>query len=373
MKVASDALAKIITSQWQDICVRYNSYQIRTLSAIKRCRTPHLGGSRYLCDQCGEQHFVYHSCRNRHCPQCQNTQIQHWISRQESKLIQAKYFHVVFTIPHHINDLFLNYPRQMYATLMQNVWYTLDAFGWNHKYLGAQLGCTMVLHTWGSNLSYHPHVHCIVPAGGVDLNGKWRSIKGKGKFLFPVKALSKVFRVKMMNCINDFIYDSGMEFSSELLNKLYKKPWVVYAKPTMNGTESVIKYLARYASKVAITHHRILSYDDQHVRFTYTDYRHKNLKKILILDSSEFIRRFIMHILPKGFCKIRHFGILSGAWKKRVFPEVDIKAKSTYQMWKNLGFDMLKCRFCKQGKLVFQNEIEPVRGPPKGSYNKTVI
>jgi hypothetical protein len=136
-------------------------------------------------------------------------------------------------------------------------------------------------------------VYCIVPGGGVDLKGKWRTVKGKGKFLLPVKALSKVFRGKLMNSIKDFIYYSGMELSSELLNNLYKKPWVVYAKPTMNGTQSVIKYLARYATKVAITHHRILSYDDEHVRFTYTDYRHKNRKKILILDPSEFVGRFI--------------------------------------------------------------------------------
>lgn len=370
MIVASDALANIIKSQWKDICMRYNSYQIRTLSAIKSCRTPQLGGSLYLCDRCGEQHFVYHSCRNRHCPQCQNTQIQQWITKQESKLIDTKYYHVVFTIPHHLNNLFLNYPRQMYSSLMRSSWQTIDSFGWNRKYLGAQMGCTMVLHTWGSNLSYHPHVHCIVPGGGVDLKGKWRTVKGKGKFLFPVKALSKVFRGKLMNSIKDFIYYSGMELSSELLNNLYKKPWVVYGKPTMNGTQSVIKYLARYATKVAITHHRILSYDDEHVRFTYTDYRHKNRKKILILDPSEFVRRFIIHILPKGFCKIRHYGILNGAWKSRVFPDTGTILKSTYEIWKDLGFDMLLCRSCKQGKLIFQNEIKPSRGPPESFCRK---
>ena len=176
-----------------------------------------------------------------------------------------------------------------------------------------------------------------------------------------------------MNRIKDFIYYSGMELSSELLNNLYKKPWVVYGKPTMNGTQSVIKYLARYATKVAITHHRILSYDDEHVRFTYTDYRHKNRKKILILDPSEFVRRFIIHILPKGFCKIRHFGILSGAWKSLVFPNTGIIRKSSYEIWKDLGFDMLESRSCKQGKFIFQNKIAPARGPPVGFCLQTMI
>jgi hypothetical protein len=145
----------------------------------------------------------------------------------------------------------------MYSTLMRVAWQTLDSFGWNHKYLGAQLGCTMLLHTWGSNLSYHPHVHCIVPGGGIDLRGKWRRVKGKGKFLFPVKALSKVFRAKMVVEMKAYFENVGMEFTVELQKKLYTKPWVVYAKPPCGGADGVIKYLARYATKIAITHHRI--------------------------------------------------------------------------------------------------------------------
>lgn len=203
-----------------------------------------------------------------------------------------------------------------------------------------------------------------MPGGGVGLNGKWKAIKGNGKFLFPVKALSKVFRAKMMESILNFISSNGMELSSDLVSTLKNKSWVVYAKPTFNGTKSVIKYLARYASKVAITHHRISSFDDQHVRFRYTDYQHKNLKKILCVHPKEFIRRFAMHLLPKGFCKIRHFGILSGAWKNRVFPNIEKKQKTSYEIWKDLGLDILKCKHCNKGKLIYLEEIKPVRGPP---------
>ena len=364
MPVGPDVLAKIIDSQWGHICIRYNSYQIRTLNAIRRCRTPALGGSLYLCDHCGQYHKRYHSCRNRHCSQCQNTQKEVWIAKQKDKLIDSKYYHVVFTIPHDLNDLLMNYPRQMYATLMRISWQTLDAFGWNHKYLGAQLGCTMLLHTWGSNLSYHPHVHCIVPGGGIDLKGKWRTVKGKGKFLFPVKALSKVFRGKMMAELKVFLDNEGMEFPQELQNKLYTKPWVVYAKPPFGGAQGVIKYLARYASKIAITHHRIKHFDKYSVQFSYTDYRHANQSKLQTLSLQEFIRRFTMHILPKGFCKIRHFGILSGAWKSRVFPDIVSVNQTAEIVWLAKGIDINQCNKCKIGKLIFLSEIAPVRGPP---------
>jgi len=369
MAVGPDALANIIDSQWKDIRARYNSYQIRTLNAIRRCRTPALGGHLYICDLCGQYHKRYHSCRNRHCSQCQNTQKQAWIDKQEDKLINAKYYHVVFTIPHELNDLFMNYPRQMYATLMRVAWQTLDAFGWNHKYLGAQLGCTMVLHTWGSNLSYHPHVHCIVPGGGVDLNGKWRNVKGNGKFLFPVKALSKVFRGKMMKELTDFNNTAGMEFPVKFTNKLYANSWVVYAKPPFGGAPGVIKYLARYATKIAITHHRILSHNHKGVQFSYTDYKHKNQNKKQTLTEQEFIRRFVTHFLPKGFCKIRHFGILSSSWKARIFPDAENATKSIDTIWLTQGLNINQCKKCGKGNLVLMGEIDPARGPP---YSSTV-
>lgn len=360
MKARPDALAQIINSQWPDICDSYNAYQIRILNAIRRCRTPELGGSLYKCDHCGAEHFTFHSCRNRHCPQCQNTQQQKWIALQEAKLIHTKYFHVVFTIPQQLNDLFLAYQRQLYKALFDAAWQTLNDFGWNHKYLGAQLGATLVLHTWGANLSYHPHIHCIVPGGGVTLKGKWRNVKGGGKFLFPIKALSKVYKAKLISSITQFIKQQGMQLDKHFLDQLKRKPWVVYAKPASDSI-SVIKYLARYASKIAISHHRIIHFNQQEVSFYYTDYRHKNQKKIMVLSTHEFIRRFSLHFLPKGFCKIRHYGILSAAWKKKVFPNVEICVKTTQQIWSELGLDISKCNSCKIGNLTFIQDIKPSR------------
>lgn len=219
-------------------------------------------------------------------------------------------------------------------------------------------------------MSYHPHEHCIVPGGGVDLNGKWRNVKGDGKFLFPVKALSKVFRGKMMKQLIGFTKTAGMEFPSTFTNKLHANSWIVYAKPPFGGAQGVIKYLARYATKIAISHHRILSHDQNGVQFAYTDYKHKNQKKILTLTEKEFIRRFITHFLPKGFCKIRHFGILSSSWKERIFPDADNHAQSTDSIWLNKGLDIDQCKKCGEGNLILIGEIDPVRGPPHLSKSR---
>lgn len=364
MMANADSIARIINGQWGQITQKYNSYQIRTLNAIKRCRTSGLGGSLYHCKSCGHLHKRYHSCRNRHCPQCQNTQTQHWIEKQEEKLIHCNYYHVVFTFPHLLNEIFLTYPRSLYAQLMHSAWQTLNGFGWNHKFLGAQIGATMVLHTWGSNLSYHPHVHCIVPAGGITLKGKWKDAKGTNKFLFPVKALSKIFKSKMIEAIQHFMIEEGMELPSHLVNTLYKTPWVVYTKAPFGGAQGVIRYLARYTHKIAITNHRIINFDHSKVIFSYTDYRHRNQRKVMKLSSSEFIRRFVLHILPKGFCRIRHFGILSACWKRKIFLK-HTKAKALpFDLWLKKGLDLFKCPKCKEGRLDFIRNINPVRGPP---------
>ena len=213
--------------------------------------------------------------------------------------------------------------------LFRCAWRTLDEFGWNQKYLGTQIGTTMVLHTWGSNLSYHPHVHCIVPGGGVTFNNKWKEAKGNGKFLFPVKALSKVFRGKFVNDLKRFLASSGMEYTSELNAQLYAKPWIVYAKRPFGGARGVIKYLARYTHKTAISNHRIIKYDNDSVTFSYKDYRHNNQQKVMTLDAWEFVRRFVLHLLPKRFTRIRHYGILSSQWKKKLFEQkIPMKART---------------------------------------------
>ena len=190
---ATHSIGQIIEQQWSWVLEHCNAHQIRQLYAIRACRTPALGGHRYVCNQCGNNHYRYHSCRNRHCPQCQNTQKEAWVLAREQQLIHTSYYHVVFTLPHHLNELCLAFPRVFYNMLFQATWQTLHQFGWDSKYLGAQIGATMVLHTWGSNLSFHPHVHCIVPGGGITWDNQWKDAKGKGKFLFPVKALGAVF------------------------------------------------------------------------------------------------------------------------------------------------------------------------------------
>ena len=306
----------------------------------------------------------YNSCRNRHCPVCQNTQKEEWIAAREAQLLPTKYYHVVFTLPHALNELFLAYKAQMYAMLFRCAWCTLDEFGWNNKYLGAQIGTTIVLHTWGSNLSYHPHLHCIVPGGGVTFNGKWKEANGNGKFLFPVKALSLVFRAKFVKELKKFLVASGMEYISDLHAKLYAKPWVVYAKPPFGGAKGVIQYLARYTHKTAITNHRITTYDEDSVTFRYTDYRHADQVNLMPLSAWEFVRRLTLHILPKRFFRIRHFGILSSHWKNKLFPEVPKQTMSWKQLWDQKGLLIDQCPYCKNGKLILVAKINPNRGPP---------
>lgn len=235
MAVQPRAIADIIDSQWPYLTNRCNGHQLRTLDAVRRCRTASLGGHQYECDHCGKQHIRYNSCRNRHCPQCQHTQREDWIARQLCRLPGQLFYHVVFTIPDSLHELFMGYPRQLYSTLMRVSWSVLEDFGWRRKYVGAQIGATMVLHTWGATMSYHPHVHCIVPAGGISLRGKWVAAKGKGKYLFPVKSLSKVYRERMVRVVKQFLDDNGLEYTSALHAQLYRHPWVVYCKPPFGG------------------------------------------------------------------------------------------------------------------------------------------
>ncbi len=361
MSYDKDAIAQIITGQWDQVVTRCNSYQVRILHAIKSCRTAALGGELYQCDKCHSTHVRYNSCGNRHCPRCQNTERLRWIEERQSQYLPTKYYHVVFTIPHELNGLCLGNNRVMFAALFKSAWETLQGFGWNPKYLGAQIGATTVLHTWGSDMGYHPHLHCIVPEGGVTLNNKWREAKGKGKYLFPVKELAKVFRQKYVEAIQK----AGIELSLQIHRAIYKQPWNVYAKPAFGSKEILIKYLARYTYKTAITHHRIKSFDKNRVTFSYTDYRHRNQTKVMTLKSWEFIRRYSMHILPKGFIRIRHYGILHSSWKTKLFPHAKAEKKDFRTIWAQKGMIIDQCPNCKKGKLILLEIINPSRGPPK--------
>ena len=342
-----------------------NSWQLRTLSALKKCRTSALGGHIDACDECGNISISYNSCRNRHCPKCQGRKREKWIENRENELLPVPYFHVVFTIPDTLNSLVLQQPKMLYDILFESAWETLQTFGKNKN---LQMGMIAVLHTWGQNLSLHPHVHCIVPGGGVDENGVWKNIRSDGKFLFSVKALSKVFRAKFCEKLKANLKDKFNENQENEYEKirqsLWEKPWVVYAKKPFGSPKSVVEYLGRYTHKIAISNGRIRGIDDKTVTFDYKDYRQKGIKKQMVLSHEEFIRRFAMHILPKKFVKIRHYGFLSSTWKR-------IKLKNLQQ---KLGIQpkekplpkpfQPKCSCCKTGNLVTIAMFD-LRGPPQ--------
>ena len=342
-----------------------NSWQLRTLFALKKCRTSALGGHIDACDECGNISISYNSCRNRHCPKCQGRNREDWIQTRETELLPVPYFHVVFTLPEVLNKTALHEPKMLYDILFESAWETLQTFGKNKN---LQMGMIAVLHTWGQNLSLHPHLHCIVPGGGVDENGAWKNIKNDGKFLFSVKALSKVFRAKFCEKLKANLKDKFNENQENEYEKirqsLWEKPWVVYAKKPFGSPKSVVEYLGRYTHKIAISNHRIRNIDAENVTFDYKDYRQKGLRKQMTLSHEEFIRRFTLHILPKRFVKIRHYGFLSSTWKRK-------KLKTLQQ---NLGVIPRekpikkpfspKCSCCKTGNLVTIAMFD-LRGPPQ--------
>jgi hypothetical protein len=283
-------------------------HQQKALRAIMHCRTAALGGHVDACDSCGSLRISYNSCRNRHCPKCQGHRREEWIRQRQSELLPCPYFHVVFTLPQEINPLALRYTTLVYKSLFEAAWDTLRQFA---SRLGVQPGMVAVLHTWGQNLSLHPHLHCIVPGGGIRGDGLWQRLSHNGKYLFPVRALSKVFRAKYVQCLRTH----GVA-DKPLLESLFKKDWVVYAKRPFGGPGQVIEYLGRYTHKVAISNHRILDVSEDGVGFAYKDYRKGGQKRQMRLSPTEFVRRFAQHILPRRFVRIRHYGILSSSWKR---------------------------------------------------------
>ena len=300
-----------------------NSWQERTLHALRKCRTQALGGHIDRCNCCEKLHISYNSCRNRHCPTCQGHKQEEWIKKRKEELLPVGYFHVVFTLPSVLNTVSLKHPKEVYVALFKAAWATLQSFADSPKYLGAKMGMLSILHTWGQNMSLHPHLHCIVPGGGVTKDGRWQQVKNKGKFLFPVKAMSKVFRAKYVSELRQHLPD----LSQSLYDKLFSKNWVVYAKPPFSKPENVVEYLGRYTHKIAISNHRIkaLNATTRTVTFSYKDYKQGANTKQMTLSNVEFIRRFSLHILPKGFTRIRHYGILSSGWKKEKLPNLQLQ------------------------------------------------
>lgn len=342
-----------------DYCA--NSWQFRTLHAVRKCRTAALGGhiDRCLNPSCQRLHLSYNSCRNRHCPKCQGHKREAWIRAREEELLKVPYFHVVFTLPSELKRLCLYEPKLMYSLLFKTAWQVIQGFSSNHKFLGANPGMIAILHTWGQNLSLHPHLHCIVPGGGITKAGKWKSVKSKGKYLFPVKAMSKVFRARFVAALRKELEPQSTNF----YESLFKQNWVIYCKPPFLGPSQVVEYLGRYTHKIAISNHRLKSLDDKGVTFSVKDYRHGGQKSVLKLTDAEFIRRFALHILPKAFVRIRHYGILSSYHKRVSIPELQ-KKLGQVNLPVRPPLQHRNCPSCKHGQLETIVSFG-IRGPPE--------
>lgn len=323
MKFAFE-VADVLNAHWPAVqhSGQYNRWQLRTLDAVRRCRTASLGSHVDGCTSCGHLRISYNSCRNRHCPKCQSNERERWIQAREAELLPVPYFHVVFTLPDTLNKLCLYKPKVLYDLLFTTAWSVLNTFGHDHKWLGAQTGMISILHTWGQTMTLHPHLHCIVPGGGLTKQDKWKKAKNDGKYLFNVKAMSAVYRGRFLAALKEQLPG---EMTKELIDALYKHKWIVYAKRPFSGPQSVVEYLGRYTHKIAISNHRLQNIEDGKVSFAYKDYKQGSVKKEMTLDASEFTRRFSLHILPKGFVRIRHYGICSSS--KKIKSALVIKAQ----------------------------------------------
>lgn len=323
------ALADIVRAHGEDYhhTHRLASVQRQALRAIAACRTAVLGGHRETCDHCGATRMRYHSCRNRHCPRCQAQASARWIEARRAELLPIPYFHVVFTLPHALNALAQGNPRVLYTLLFRAAAETLITFGRDPRHLGGTIGVTAILHTWGQTLTQHLHVHCLV-TGGALARDRTRWIRGQASFLFPVKALSVVFRAKYLAGLHR-AYDEGrLTFAAgtapladasrfaALLAQLRATPWVVYAKRPFGGPAQVLQYLGRYTHRIAISNARLVSLTDGVVRFRWKDYADRGRTKLMALGVEEFLRRFLLHVLPRGFVRIRHFGLLANAQRR---------------------------------------------------------
>src|SRR5216683_2492354 len=299
-----------------------STQQKRALRDIALCRTAALGGHVDQCDECGHRTISYCSCRNRHCPKCQSRGSAAWLEQRATELLPVEYFHVVFTLPQSLAPLALQNQRVLYRILFRAASETLLQIGADPKHLGARIGFLAVLHTWGQNLHHHPHLHCVIPGGGISADDS-RWISCRRQFLFPVKVLSRLFRAKFVHFLKRAFHQAELRFHGKVqplaqhrnflsrLNEIMRSEWVVYAKPPFGGPQQVLKYLARYTHRVAISNQRLVSVQDAAVTFRWKDYSHGSRLTTMTLAVSEFIRRFLLHVLPSGFVKIRHFGFLA--------------------------------------------------------------
>ena len=296
--------------------------QLAVLRALGSCRTSALGGHVDRCSSCGYQAISYNSCRNRHCPKCQAQARERWLAAREQELLGVSYFHVVFTLPQELNALCKRNAKVLYNLLFRASAETILELAADPKHLGAEIGFLSILHTWGQNLSLHPHVHCVVPAGGLSPDHQ-RWIRPKYRFFLPVKVLARIFRQRFVRGLRRAYRRNQLAFGGKtaaladagrfqaFVNTLFRQDWIVYAKPSLGGPRTVLRYLGRYTHRVAISNHRLRAFDGERVTFRWKDYAHGNQQRTMTLPAPEFLRRFLQHVLPRGFVRIRQFGYLA--------------------------------------------------------------
>lgn len=294
--------------------IGFHSHSI--LEKIQKCRTPELGGHLYVCEDCGSLHMLNNSCGNRNCPVCQGNKRKRWIEKQCDSLVNVPYFHVVFTVPDVLNSLFLKQQKECYNLLFHAAWDTLKTFFENDRALAGRGGMLCILHTWGQTLSFHPHLHCLVPAAGIGCAGEFKLVRGREKFLFDVKNMSRVFRAKFAAGLTLLQKSEKIYLPEITRNLMFKKQWVVYAQRPFSVPENVVRYIGMYSHRVAISEKRIIGDKDGMISFLYKDYRDEGKQKTMQLAGEEFLRRFAMHILPRKLMKIRYFGQLNNRCKK---------------------------------------------------------
>jgi Putative transposase/Transposase zinc-binding domain len=352
------------------------------MRAIETCRTAALGGHRETCDTCGAERLAYNSCRNRHCPKCQTLAKERWLTARRAELLPVEYFHVVFTLPHALNALAQGNPRVLYTLLFRTVAATLTTFARDPRHLGGELGGTAILHTWGQNLSQHLHLHCVVPGGALSQDGT-RWIAAPPGFLFPVRALAQVFRGKYLAALQRAFTTGQLVLAGSLaalaepaafaawLVDLRQHAWVVYAKRPFGGPTQVLDYLGRYTHRVALSNERLVRHADGVVHFRWRDYADGDRVKVMALLADEFIRRFLLHVVPDGFVRIRHFGFLANRTRHAklarcrallgVSPspaEAPSESVATI-MLRLTGLDIERCPVCAQGRLRVTEILAP--------------
>ncbi len=358
---------------------KLTAHQKKVMTAICNCRTAELGGHKERCNDpgCSYERYAYNGCRDRHCPKCNGMKREKWVAGRKADALPVPYFHIVFTLPASLESQCMKHGAQMYNLLFASAWETIGVFARQHRYLGAQMGMVALLHTWGQNLMRHTHIHCLVPAGGIDARGWWRECKQGGKFFVHVKQLSEVFRGKFTDGLIKLQQKGIVELEGgplvagkKYLHPLYRTKWVVYAKKPLPTSDNVVEYIGRYPHRVAISNHRIKAFADGKVTFSWIDYR-TSKPGLMTIEATDFLQRFVTHVLPVGFMKIRHFGILSSRNKARCIesvreqfdvapiakPAKGINWMETFEML--YGYHPKQCPCCQKGIMLVVVTIEP--------------